>query len=238
MTSRYGTPIMVFVVAAAMALIASPAEPGHINIDNGGIAALPGLLTYDGEGGSAVGSGIQFIQITGVDTPFHATETLICQGCFLDFATGGNTQEGPNFWTFAGGGFFVLRGEILADGGDFDGFSGEILRGRFNNNPPNLALGTQKAIFAFNGFGQDIKAAPLVEFFYGIPQDTDPPPIFNFTNTEITGTGIVDPNTQGFIVEVDNADIKNSLPEPGSSLLVLLGLSGLAMFSRRKNRQK
>ena len=120
-----------------------------------------------------------------------------------------------------------MDGDILPDGGDFLGFSGNILRGFFTNNPPNVAIGTENAIFAFNGFGQDIKAPALVEFFYGIPQDTNPPPIFNFSNTELTGFGTV-----------DDADIKNALPEPGSSLLVVLGLSGLAMFSRRKNRQE
>ncbi len=237
MTSRYGTPMMAFVVAAAMALVASSAESGQIKIDNGGVATLPGILSYDGEGGRAFGAEIQFIQITGIDTPFHAGETLICRGCFLNFATGDNIVEGPAFWTFAGGGIFSLDGDILPDGGDFLGFSGNILRGFFTNNPPNVAIGTENAIFAFNGFGQDIKAPALVESFYGIPQDTNPPPIFNFSNTELTGFGTVDDNG-GFIVEVDDADIKNALPEPGSSLLVVLGLSGLAMFSRRKNRQE
>ena len=93
MTSRYGTPMMAFVVAAAMALVASSEESGQIKIDNGGVATLPGILSYDGEGGRAFGAEIQFIQITGIDTPFHAGETLICRGCFLNFATGDNIVE-------------------------------------------------------------------------------------------------------------------------------------------------
>lgn len=235
MTSRYGLPIMALAVVVAVALTAGSAEAGHIKIDNGGIAALPGTLSYDGDGGPAVGADIQFIQITGVDTPFHDGDTLLCQGCFLNFETGNNTGEGPAIWTFASGGFFTLEGTILPDVG-FGGFSGTILTGTFSNNPPNLAVGTANAIFTFNGFGTDVKAAPLVEYFYGIAVDPLDPPVFNFSNTEITGAGEVD-GDGGFRVAVDDADIKNALPEPGSSLLVLLGLSGLALFSRR-TRQK
>jgi PEP-CTERM motif len=234
MASRLGTASRAALVMGALGvfLSAPAAESAQIKIDNGGLASLPGSLGYDGEGGAVFGENIEFIQITGINTPFHNGSTLICSACFLNFQTGPNISEGPFAWTWGGGGFFVLTGTILGTP-EFDEFSGVILNGTFSGSPAGLAFGTSDVIFAFNGVGLDLKAAPLVAYYYG--DHPDVPPEFQFTNTEITGTGQVFDNN-GFLVNVDDADIKNTrIPEPGTALLMLLGLGSLASYRRRRS---
>lgn len=239
MAFKFGTNWPKGVLAALVAtglLGGITAESAEIKIDQNIPQGPLASLTYDGAGGPAVGTDIDFNLIIGVDTPFNAGVTLTCVGCQLDFTTGANTGEGPTIWTFASGGSFVLTGTVPA----VFGFPGifvptALLSGSFTGDPPNLAVGTGSAIFAFNGFGIDIKEPKLVTYFYGItPGPGDPPVIFNYSNTEITGTGTVGLDGS-FSVAVKDADISNSIPEPGSALLLLLGLGSLAAYRRRRS---
>jgi hypothetical protein len=228
-----------FIVAAF--LIAVPAEAGYIKIDQGNFP-VNGTLTYGGDpsdpdDGVLKGSDIQFVFISGVDTPQNAglANGLVCVDCFLEFETGQNTKEGTigdKEWEFAGGGFFTLEGQIPDLGFD-SADDGPILDGVFGNFAPNRV--TVGLVGAFIGFGYDIKATSLVEYFYGITVDPDDPPIFMFGSTNILGEPIVDYSDGSFTINVSDGDIRNQMPVPGSSLLILLGLAGLAGFVRRRS---
>ncbi len=223
-------------LVAAGLLGGIPAESAEIKIDQN-VAQNPlSNLSYDGAGGPAVGTDIDFNSITGVGTPFNAGVNLSCVGCQLDFTTGANTGEGPAFWTFASGGSFVLTGTVPAAFG-FPGIlvPTVLLSGTFSGAPAASAFGLGSSILTFGGVGIDVKHPSLVTYFYGItPGPGDPPVVFNYTNTEITGTGTVGADGS-FNVAVLDADISNVLPEPGSALLLLLGLGSLAAYRRRRN---
>ena len=238
-----GTKGALAALLSAGLLAAIPAESARIDFDNGGLAQNPGAsLTYDGIGGPLVGTMIDFNSIQGVDTPLNAGINLTCVGCQLEFTTGANISEntGSGLWSFAAGGTFVLTGAV-APTGLGTGFAGlpantVIISGTFTGDPPNIAIGDVggNAVFAFTGFGTDFKHPDIVAFYYGIPTSTTPAPEFQYRNTEITGVGTVDGNL-GFDFHVDNADIRNAMPEPGSALLLLFGLGSLAAYRRRRS---
>lgn len=77
--------------------------------------------------------------------------------------------------------------------------------------------------------GLDMKNEELLAFFFpgGAPED------FAFSNTDITlSSGAID-LVAGFTIDVTDADINNKpVPVPATSLLMLLGLGGLALRKR------
>lgn len=230
MRSRPGMNTWIGAVAAVLALVASPALAATITFDQ---AVDSGTLSYDGAGGALVGTGIGFSSITpsaADPPPFNALTILGCGGCLLSFTTGANVTEGPAVWTFAPGGSFTVTGTIPALGIVVPTV---ILSGSFAGDAPTVlsALGT----LIFAGAGIDFKAPELVAFYFGIV--APPPPnnqIFMFSNTEITAVPTFD-GIGGFTALVTEADISNRLPEPGSALLLLLGLGSLVAYRRRRS---
>jgi hypothetical protein len=183
-----------------------------------------GTLTYDGAGGPAVGTGIQFVNIVGVDTPLNSGVVLACVGCLLDFTTGSNTLEGPPQYTWAGGGSFVLTGDVPALGLD----DAVLLAGTFTETPnlPGLVSGDSSGLFL--AIGTDTKHAELAGFYGVGPTD------WAFANTEIA-LGTFTLGAEGAFSAIPNqADLINAaVPEPATLLLLGGGLLGLMGLKRR-----
>lgn len=187
-----------------------------------------GTVSYDGEGGALIGTGIPFDRVGGLDTPVNAGATSLCLGCVLNFTTGPNVTEGAIYtWAGAPLGSFTLTGSLpfLPAPGPILGptvlLSGTISTARLDTDL--LIVGLR---------GVDFKHPTLVDFYFG----PGPDPIFSFVNTQIVIGGInFDPTGNGgFTAAVTNADIDNVIPEPATALLFLLGLGSLAAY-RRKN---
>jgi PEP-CTERM motif len=185
-----------------------------------------GTLTYDGAGGPAVGTDIKFVDIVGVESPLNAGVTLACVDCVLNFTTGANTLEGPPQYIWAGGGSFVLTGDVPALGLD----DAILLSGSFTGTPntPGLAAGSTSALFV--ALGADTKNETLAGY-YGFSPDN-----WNFANTEIA-LGTFTLGADGAFSAVPNqADLINAVPEPGTLLLLGTGLVGVVPLMRRIRR--
>lgn len=190
-----------------------------------------GTITYDGAGGPAVGQGIVFVNVQGLDTPLNSGAVLSCVSCALAFTTGANQDETPPGWSWAGGGTITLTGTIPAIGINAPT---DLLTGSFieTANTPGLASTGPSAIFL--AFGFDTKDATLAAF-YGLGPD------FAFANTEIAlDTFSADPVTNAFVAIPNQADIINAAQVPGPIPLVLLGLglllAGPALRKRCSSR--
>ena len=180
-----------------------------------------GIVTYDGAGGSLVGTGIDFYDIIGNDTPLNSGVALECRGCELSFTTGLNIVEGV-INRFDSGGLLTLIGEV------YDGVtlvaSGVLASGSFTNNPVANVVGTSGLFLAI---GVDTKNQDLLDF-YGLNNP------FKFASTQIalgSCTAIGDPG--GVQCNVQNADFENvAVPIPGT--LGLLGIGALGLVARRR----
>jgi hypothetical protein len=127
----------------------------------------------------------------------------------------------PPLWTWAGGGSFVLTGDVPALGL----VGATLMAGSFTATPntPGLAGGDVNALFI--ALGIDTKDPTLTSFF-GLGPD------FVFANTEIAlGTFTSDPLTGSFFAIPNQADIVNvaSVPWPMTGLLLGLGMAGLML---------
>ena len=195
----------------------------------------PATISYDGTGGPLIGSNIFFDTLRGVDTPLTSGATSGCVGCLLNFTTGGNVSEGGTYeWAGAPMGSFTLMGTLPFLPPPFDVpapptvlLTGSISVARLDTGL--LTLGLR---------GVDFKHPNIVDFYFG----PGPDPLFSYINTQIIIGGIdfddvLDPGGAdgGFNALVTNADIDNVVPEPGSALLLLLGLGSLAAYRRRQS---
>jgi hypothetical protein len=223
-------------VLASLLLTAAPATAlPTINFDQGtGGGQAGGTLSYDGEGGPLVGSGIGFGVLAGFETAANAGVPLFCPtGCTLNFTTGANTTEGivgGAAWTWDGGGSFVLDGTLntAADGSGTDIASGTLLSGTFDGA---LGLVGPAGRLLAIGVGEDQKIGALLDF-YGIP-DFLP---FRFADSEIVASGLTVGANGSLNGSVTNADLTNTqIPEPGT--LLLLGSGGAALAFRRLRRR-
>jgi hypothetical protein len=222
-------PWLIGLVALSAALISTPStsEGAAIAFDTipGGAG---GTLTYDGAGGPAIGTGIKFVDLVGVETPLNAGSVLACVECLLAFTTGPNTLEGPPLYRWAGGGTFTLVGDVPALGLN----DAVLVSGHFTGtaNTPGLAAGEDSGLFL--ALGIDTKDTVLAAY-YGLG-----PAGWKFANTEIAlGTFTVDPATGAFTAVPNQADLINApIPEPATLLLLGSGLLGLAGLHRPRMR--
>ncbi|MGH9334997.1 MAG: PEP-CTERM sorting domain-containing protein, partial [Vicinamibacteria bacterium] len=173
---------------------------------------------------------IGFDFIVATDVPQNEG-TVTCLGCFLNFETGANTLTGPTNYAWAPGGTFTITGEVpgVTPPGSTVLLSGTFtLATAIGNNLP----GNTQDFILFSGTGVDLKNSDLLAFF-GLPADT----LFQFGSTDISTTARINANGT-FVGNVDEADVTNTglqVPEPGSMMLLLLGLGSLAAYRRRRS---
>ncbi|MCI0547413.1 MAG: hypothetical protein L0027_09015 [Candidatus Rokubacteria bacterium] len=183
-----------------------------------------GTISYDGAGGSAVGSNIVFLSVEGLDTPLNAGSLLSCVGCLMNFQTGPQIAEGSigaGPWMFTGGGQLTIVGSIPALGIP----AGTVLvSGAFTGVQTQSIAST--SLGQFGGSGFDLKDSRLAAF-YGLDAE-----IFSFANTAIGSDLTMDANG-GFSGSVVNADFNNSalatpVSHPATVLVIGAGLLGAA----------
>jgi hypothetical protein len=226
-------PIRCALQLIASLLLAVQAHGASILFDDNNGTGQTGTLSYDGTlGDPLVGAGIDFVTIKGVGTPSNNGASLTCEGCKLNFTTGGSLDEEiPGFpadaWVFDGGGTFTITGTakdssntVIASGILVSGFWGGAVALR-----PSTQLDTL-------GFGSDTKNSGLLTFF-GITN-----PNFSFSQSNLGQLTSFNNSTKAFTAKVMNADFQNDTPVPEPNSPLLFGLGFLAMGLLRQRRMK
>ena len=177
-------------------------------------------------GGVVTGTNIGFNTVTITGAPIAGANNLwICTACFLNFTSGPLiTEGGPSStddWEWSPvGSTFTVTGAI----GGLGIPNVTLLSGRFVTNIDGENLFTSLEV---DGFGFDEKHELLLAAL-GITNAD-----FIFADNTISAQAAI--NADGsFTGNVTNADLTNTAPVPGTSLLMLLGLAGITLVRRKR----
>jgi hypothetical protein len=222
-------------IVAAGALFASPASAGEfVIVFDDLFKTTTGTLSYDPSVDSFLhGTSIPMTFIVGEPGQVPFPGAITCLACELNFTTGANTvQVNGDDYVWAGNPdpmAFTITGRIFGDLAPVVLLNGPINGATFNNDTGQ---------FTATLGGTDLKDQRILNFFFcGGPAIVCPTPEdFIYTNTNINASGVTFAMDGGFTAAVSNADVTNTnAPEPGSALLLLLGLGSLVAYRRRKN---
>jgi hypothetical protein len=227
-------------LAATVGLLAasSPSEAiEFITFDQN--ASTGGTLSYDGAGGALIGTNIPFDFVFGVLGFVPNPGSMLCvdasqlnDPCLLDFETGPLVSDSANLLRWGANpndDAIVLSGGLLS-GATFISPT-DLLFGSIQGASLEFQFGTR---WEAGVSGNDTKDEDLIAFFFAPSAPTD----FTYLNSELVLTGIGGSGSAsgGFSVDVQQADIVNTaVPEPGSALLLLIGLSALATRRFRRS---
>lgn len=229
-------------VVAALAFPPAAMGAGIIDFDQSTPINQTGVISYNGGGigvGTISGVGILFDTIKGVGTPFNNGEQLSCAACTLNFTSGVVTSitniAGNTFITFGAGGSMSMTavGGVAANAGTpahpGSGAGTVLATGSWTQMTLTIF---SNGLFNVSGFGLDNKETNLVEYFYGLGSN-NPPLQFNSSTTEFGGTGVLGPGGSFTSTGLTLADFANTVPEPGTTALLMLGLSFVAARRRK-----
>jgi hypothetical protein len=227
--------VMFAWIVSIMPAAAGPITPSTLNcitspcIDFANITAS-GQISYDGNGGPLVGTGIVIENIWGFGTPQHNFQALPVQGGSLAFETGDLlSYDILTGYQFGGGGSFLITGGVA----DLNLAPGTMLA---SGSFIEAAYGPGSVALQVHMLGIDWKHEDIVEYF-GL--DPNQPfqfggPVgggFTFTTPAVVAGG------GAFTTDVLSVDIPNTpVPEPGTLLLLGTGIAYVVARSRSKSR--
>ena len=228
----------LFVMFAWIASIV-PAAAGPITlscitspcIDFANLAAS-GQISYDGNGGPLIGTGIVIHNIWGFGTPEHNFQALQVEGGSLAFETGDLlSYDILTGYQFGGGGSFLITGGIA----ELNLAPGTVLA---SGSFIDAAYGPGIVATQVRMLGIDWKHEDVVEYF-----GLDPNQPFQFGGPGGGGPTFTTPAVVvgggAFTADVLTLDIPNTpvpVPEPGTLLLLGSGLAYVVGRSRSKSR--
>ncbi|NES66785.1 MAG: PEP-CTERM sorting domain-containing protein [Okeania sp. SIO2D1] len=200
------------------------ADAAIIQFDDQSVSG--GTISYDGEGGSLIGTDLSLDMVIGIDTNANDGTALVCDDCVLNFETGANISEDGSY-TFGSGGSVSITGTVKDDSGKIIA-DDQLVNGSFTEN---VLVSANNSSAMFMGFGVNDVNSDLSSFF-GI-KTTD----FTFAQTVIAMGEVELEDNGGFSGVVTNVDFDSKaqkVPEP----TVLFGLGVVAAGLTVSRRQK